>query len=163
MRDVRLEEWGQPAYWRSSPSACRPSQASKTPSQTWNSCSTRPKTTAQHINTASGELRLMDDAMSFRPRKFKSFGWRIRGPFEQISFDLRREDVVSVEATDFRSPVMRAFDFSFARIRTSRSGPLGNFLVCAGGRLSMPHIRKNTQQLQRRLMAWMSPLQSEPS
>jgi hypothetical protein len=50
-----------------------------------------------------------------------------------------------------------AFDFPFARIRTTRPGPIDNFLVCVGGRLSMPHIRKSTQELQRRLLAWMSP------
>jgi hypothetical protein len=109
------------------------------------------------VMMAQGELCLVDSEISFRPGTYKAFGWRIRGPYEHLSFDLRREDVVSIEVTDFKSPVWRAFDFPFARIRTTRPSPIDNFLVCVGGRLSMPHIRKNTQELQRRLLAWMSP------
>jgi hypothetical protein len=109
------------------------------------------------VMMAQGELCLVDSEMSFRPGMYKAFGSRIRGPYEHLSFDLRREDVVSIEVTDFKSPVMRAFDFPFARIRTTRPSPIDNFLVCVGGRLSMPHIRKNTQELRRRLLAWMSP------
>jgi hypothetical protein len=108
------------------------------------------------VMIAQGELSLGVGDMAFRPGTYKSFGWRIRGPYERLSFDLRREDVVSIEVTDFKSPVMRAFDFTFARIRTTRSSPIDNFLVCVGGRLSMSRIRKNTQEMQRRLLAWMS-------
>jgi len=109
------------------------------------------------VMMAQGELRLLDSGISFRPGTYRAFGWRICGPNEHLSFDLGREDVASIEVTDFKSPVMRAFDFPFARIRTTRPSPIDNFLVCVGGRISMPQIRKNTQELQRRLLAWMSP------
>jgi hypothetical protein len=94
--------------------------------------------------------------LSFTACKFKSVGWRIRGPFEQIFFDLKREEVASIEATEFKSPVMRGYDFPFLRIRTNQPGPLDNFLICRGGRLSMPRVRKNTQELDRCLRTWLS-------
>ena len=39
------------------------------------------------------------------------------------------------------SPVGRFFNIPFTRIRTVREAPFDNFLLCVGGRVSMPSIR----------------------
>jgi hypothetical protein len=112
---------------------------------------------APTVMVAQGRLSLEDGKLAFRPNPYRAFGWATRGPHQQLAFELRSEEIVTMEWTDFRSPVLRAFDLPFVRLVTTRSDLLGNFLLCVGGRFSVPRIRENTRELGRALQVWRSP------
>ena len=106
------------------------------------------------VLVAQGELSITESGMSFRPVPYRLFGWIARSPHKNLSFALSRRDVLSVEAVDFSSPVMRFFDLPFTRIRTVAPTPLNNFLLCVGGRIVMPRIRARSQKLRQSLLTW---------
>jgi len=105
---------------------------------------------------AQGVLQLQQESLLFRPSSFKAFGWRVNSPFQQLSFDIDRRDVMSIEPVEFKSPVMRMYDFRFSRIRTSKPGLLGNFLLCAGGKFSMARARSKTEEMAADLASWLA-------
>jgi hypothetical protein len=103
---------------------------------------------------AQGTVSLNDVSFSFRPTPYRVFGFRVSSPLQGLRFDLAPSDVTIVEPADFCSPVARTFDVPFTRIRTSRPGPLDNFLLCVGGRVAMPRIRSQSHDLRQRLLSW---------
>jgi hypothetical protein len=103
---------------------------------------------------AQGDISLNEASFSFRQTPYRVFGWRVLSPLRDLSFDLFPNDVSAIEPVDFRSPVMRTFDVPFTRVRTSKPNPIDNFLLCVGGRISMPHIRSRSQDLREKLLLW---------
>jgi hypothetical protein len=103
---------------------------------------------------AQGAVTLNERSLSFRPRSFRVFGWRVRSPMKEISFDLSPVDVLAIEPADFSSPFMRAFDLPFTRVRTSKPTPIDNFLLCVGGQIAIPRIRWRSRALRASLVSW---------
>jgi hypothetical protein len=103
---------------------------------------------------AQGVMGLNEASFSFRQEPYRVFGWRVRTPLEDLSFNLFPNDVSAIEPADFRSPVMRTFDVPFTRVRTSKPSPIDNFLLCVGGRISMPRIRDRSRDLREKLLLW---------
>jgi hypothetical protein len=103
---------------------------------------------------AQGVLGLNETSLAFRQEPYRVFGWRVRTPLEDLSFNLFPNDVSAIEPADFRSPVMRTFDVPFTRVRTSKPSPIDNFLLCVGGRISMPRIRDRSRDLREKLLLW---------
>jgi hypothetical protein len=103
---------------------------------------------------AQGAVTLNARSLAFRPTPFRIFGWRVHSPMKDISFDLSPSDVVAIEPADFRSPVMRAFDLPFTRVRTSKPGPIADFLLCVGGKIAIPRIRSRSRELRASLVSW---------
>jgi hypothetical protein len=103
---------------------------------------------------AEGVMGLNQMSLSFRQEPYRVFGWRLHSPLKDLSFDLFPNDVSAIEAADFRSPVMRTFDVPFTRVRTSKPSPIDNFLLCVGGRISMPRIRSRSRDLREKLLLW---------
>src|SRR5262249_34046141 len=84
----------------------------------------RPWSRAPLAPQAQGAVTLNERSLAFRPTSFRIFGWRVHSPMKDISFDLTPSDVVAIEPADFRSPVLRAFDLPFTRVRTSKASPI---------------------------------------
>ena len=108
---------------------------------------------------AQGVIGLNEASFSFRQEPYRVFGWRFRTPLDDLSFNLFPNDVSAIEPADFRSPVMRRlgvtfFDVPFTRVRTSKPSPIDNFLLCVGGRFSMPRIRDRSRDLREKLLLW---------
>jgi hypothetical protein len=103
---------------------------------------------------AQGVLSLNKMSFSFRQTPYRVFGWRVHSPVKDLAFDLFPNDVSAIEPADFHSPVMRTFDVPFTRVRTSKPSPIDNFLLCIGGRISMPRIRSRSQDLREKLLLW---------
>lgn len=103
---------------------------------------------------AQGIMSLNEMSFSFRQKPYRVFGWRVHSPLKDLSFDLFPNDVLAIEPADFRSPVMRIFDVPFTRVRTSKPSPIDNFLLCVGGRISMPRIRFRSRDLREKLLLW---------
>jgi hypothetical protein len=103
---------------------------------------------------AQGAITLNESSLAFRPTSFRIFGWRVRSPMKEIAFDLSPNDIIAIEPADFHSPVMRAFDLPFTRVRTSKSSPIDNFLLCVGGKIAIPRIRARSRELRGSLVSW---------
>jgi len=82
--------------------------------------------------TATGELDLTADALTFSPRAYRMFGWHIRDLRGDVQFTLSSADVTAVEPADMPSLFISYFDLPFTRVRTTRQGLLGNLLFCVG-------------------------------
>jgi hypothetical protein len=107
---------------------------------------------------AQGAVTLNERSLAFRPTSFRLFGWRVHSPMKDISFDLAPSDVVAIEPADFHSPVMRAFDLPFTRVRTSKPSPIDDFLLCVGGKIAIPRIRSRSRALRASLVSWHAVL-----
>jgi hypothetical protein len=110
------------------------------------------------IFVAEGALTV-DGRVAFVGRRRQVFGWQTVGVRSDLSFEYSASEIVSVDAADMASPVAKFFDVPFTRMRTAHAAPLDNFLLCVGGRLSMPTIRAQSLALRHRLqeMASRSP------
>jgi hypothetical protein len=111
------------------------------------------------IFVAEGALTVDSHSVAFAGRRRQVFGWRTVGVRSDLSFEYSASEILSVEAADMASPVARFFDLPLTRMRTAQAAPLDNFLLCVGGRLSMPTIRRQSIELRHRLqeMASRSP------
>jgi hypothetical protein len=107
---------------------------------------------------AQGVLSL-GKTFSFRQTPYRAFGWRVHSPLKDLSIDLFLNDVSAIEPADFHSLVMRTFDAPFTRVRTSKPSPIDNFLLCIGGRISMPRIRSRSLDLREKLHLWQADSQ----
>jgi hypothetical protein len=103
------------------------------------------------IFVAEGALTVDGHSAAFVGRRRRVFGWRTVGIRSDLSFAYSVSEIISVEAADMASPVARFFDIPFTRMRTAHPAPLDNFLLCVGGRLSMPTIRAQSIELRHRL------------
>lgn len=106
------------------------------------------------VLSTQGELSISQQALSFKPKPFRAFGWSVRGELKELAFSINAEDVLSVEPADFSSPVIRLFDLPFTRIRTKLPAPLDNFLLCVGGRIAMPIIKARSNELRGKIIDW---------
>ena len=105
---------------------------------------------------AEGPLTVSGDRLAFASRPPTLPGWYVRGGLPQASFDLAPSEIESVEPADSRSPFSKIFDLPFTRVRTARHGLMGNFLLCVGGRVSVPKIRARSLELRRALEEFAS-------
>jgi hypothetical protein len=103
------------------------------------------------VFTATGELDIGRDALSFWALRHRAPGWHVRGVRDDLRFDLSRTEILGIEPADWRSPMAAAFDIPFTRVRTSREGVLRDFRLCVGGRLSMARVREGSGKLRRAL------------
>jgi len=93
------------------------------------------------IFVAEGALTIAERRISFAGRRRRVFGWRMVGVRSDLSFEYSASEIAAVEVADIPSPVARFFNIPFTRVRTVRAAPFDNFLLCVGGRVSMPTIR----------------------
>lgn len=106
------------------------------------------------VFVAAGRAEVGAGRLAFVSSRFRAPGWRVRGVIVDLAFSLAREDIHAVEAADQHSPFARLFDLPFTRLRTRLPAPLDNFLVCVGGRFSMPSVRKHSLELRTELLAF---------
>jgi hypothetical protein len=100
---------------------------------------------------AEGSLEVREDAISFTVTPLRAPGWTVRDVRPDVGFHLSTSEITAVEAADVSSPVGTFFNLPFTRLTTTRPPPLNDFLLCVGGRLSMPRIRERSYELRRAL------------
>lgn len=100
---------------------------------------------------AEGALSIDGTSVSFVPKARLRFGWVTRDFRSDLSFRFASSEIVSAESAHFPSPFAAYFDIPFTRVRTNQPAPLDNFLLCAGGRISMPGIRARSVELREEL------------
>lgn len=105
------------------------------------------------IFVAEGALTLTEHRVAFAGRRRRVFGWRVVGVRSDLSFEFAANEIIAAEVADVPSPVARFFNIPFTRIRTVREAPFDNFLLCVGGRVSMPRIRAQSLELRHALQA----------
>ena len=105
------------------------------------------------VFVAQGRLTVDQRTVAFTPRTHRLFGWRMFGVRSDLSFQYSASELAAVERADVGSPVAHFFDIPFTRIRTAHPPPLDNFLLCVGGRLSLPRIRKQSLELRHELLS----------
>jgi hypothetical protein len=103
------------------------------------------------VFVAEGALVIDGASVSFAPKARLRFGWLTRRLRSDLSFRFSAPELAGVEAANIPSPFARFFDIPFTRIRTVHPAPLDNFLLCVGGRISMPRIREQSLQLREML------------
>lgn len=96
---------------------------------------------------SAGELAVSDASVGFTARRQRLFGWRLLNVDDSLAFTLEAREIVDVASCSFRSPVARVFDLPFIRIRTTRNGALGQFLLCVGAKVNQRHITRETSRL----------------
>jgi hypothetical protein len=112
-----------------------------------------PWTRLPLVFVAQGRLTVDERTVAFTPRIHRIFGWRLFGVRSDLWFQYSASELAAVEPADLGSPVAHFFDIPFTRIRTAHAPPLDNFLLCVGGRFSMPRIRKQSLELRRGLLS----------
>jgi hypothetical protein len=117
------------------------------------------------VLVAQGRLVVDGERLAFTSTPFRAPGWRAHGVLRDLRWELCRTEVTVVEPADVSSPVARLFDIPFTRVRSTRSGLLSEFLMCVGGRFSMPKVRTRSLELRKalQLFAHTSALRSELS
>jgi hypothetical protein len=105
------------------------------------------------VFVAQGRLTVDERTIAFTPRTHRIFGWRMFGVRSDLQFAYSASELVAVEPADVQSPFAHYFDIPFTRIRTAHAPPLDNFLLCVGGRFSMPRIRKQSLELRHELLS----------
>ena len=103
------------------------------------------------VMLAQGRLSVGGGRLTFLATPFRAPGWRVGGVQRDLRWEIDRGELTAVEPADFSSPVAKLFDLPFTRVRTARPGLLADFLVCVGGRFSMPRIRERSLRLRRAL------------
>ena len=93
------------------------------------------------IYVAEGHLTITNSTLRFRAVQPRVFGWQVREVDSTLTFELTPTDIQTVEPSPFPSPVARLFDLPLTRVRTTRPGLAGDFLICVGGRVRIPRIR----------------------
>lgn len=104
------------------------------------------------VFVSAGQATLVGSRFSFVAKRFRAFGWFVRNVRNDLTFEVDLGSA-TVEAADFHSPFARMFDIPFTRVRTSQPGLASDFLVCAGGKFSLPRIRSGSMALRSALMA----------
>lgn len=107
------------------------------------------------VFVAEGRLDIGDGTVTFTPRQHRMLGYRMVGVRTDLGFEYSASDLTAIEPAVFRSPVARLFDFPFTRIRTGDAPPLDNFLLCGGGRIALPRIRRQGLELRRELLKFV--------
>ena len=93
----------------------------------------------------SGEIHLGNGRVTFAGRPFRIPLFRVFNIPPDGTFSLRFDEITTVERFDFASPVSRYFTFPFVRLRSTQSGELADFLLCAGGyAFQMRRIQKRS-------------------
>ena len=105
------------------------------------------------IFVAQGSLTVDQNAVAFSPRPRQIFGWRMYGVQSDLSFRYADSELVAVGPADKQLPVAHFFDIPFTRIRTAHAPPFDDFLLCVGGRVAMPRIRKRSLELRHELLS----------
>lgn len=106
---------------------------------------------------AQGRLTVAGDRMTFASTPLRAPGWFVHGVDPGMHWQLSRAELETVEPMSFSSPFAKFFDIPFTRIRSSRPGLLGDFLVCVGGRFSMPKVRARSLDLRLALQRFIVP------
>ena len=104
------------------------------------------------VLVSAGRATLTGSRFSFTAEPFRAFGWSVQNVRDDVAFAVNLASA-TIEPADVRSPFARLFDIPFTRVRTEEPGLAGNFLVCVGGRVSMPRIRSRSLELRTALMA----------
>lgn len=100
------------------------------------------------IALRSGEIHLGNGRVTFAGRPFRIPLFRVFNIPPDGTFSLRFDELTAVERFDFILPVSRYFTFPFVRLRSTRSGELADFLLCAGGyAFQMRRIQKRSLML----------------
>ena len=84
------------------------------------------------VYLASGILTLDEGHLRFEFREYRFLGNKHVGLLQNFAFDLAATEVRAREQYVLKSPVARAFDITFARLSTSRSGILSELLLAVG-------------------------------
>lgn len=81
----------------------------------------------------NGELHLGTGRITFVGQPYRIPFMRVVNVPPDGTFDLRVDEVTKVERYDFVAPMPLTPAFPFARLRTTRSGELADFLLSSGG------------------------------
>ena len=105
-----------------------------------------PWVRAPLVFIAVGEATIAGSRFGFAAKPYHVPAWHVRAVRGDLmsEVDLARADI---EPAEFHSPFARMFDIPFTRVRTDQPGLRGNFLVCVGGRFSLPKIRARSIEL----------------
>jgi hypothetical protein len=87
---------------------------------------------------SEGALAVTEHSIVFAGQRHRMFGWRMVGVRSDLQFEHSVSEITSVEVVDFSSPVAKLFNIPFTRVRTDRAAPFDDFLLCVGGRISIP-------------------------
>lgn len=99
------------------------------------------------VYVAQGHLTMAATTLRFRAVQPRVFGWQVRDVDSSLTFELTPTDIRAIEPFPFPSPVVRFFDIPLTRVRTTKPGLAGDFLICVGGRVRMPRIRARSLEL----------------
>ena len=99
------------------------------------------------VYVAQGRLTIANSTLRFRAAQPHVFGWQVREVDSSLAFELTPTDIRTVEPFPFPSPVARFFDLPLTRVRTTKPGLAGDFLICVGGRVRIRRIRDRSLEL----------------
>jgi hypothetical protein len=96
----------------------------------------------------NGELHLGNGGITFVGQPYRTPFMRVVGIPTDGTFSIGFDEVTQVERFDFVAPMSLSTTFPFARLRTTRSGELADFLLSTGGYLfQLRRIQKRSVEL----------------
>lgn len=110
-----------------------------------------PWVRAPLVFIAAGEATIAGSRFGFAAKPYRVPGWHVRAVQDDLMYEVDLA-MADIEPAEFHSPFARMFDIPFTRVRTSQPGLRGNFLICVGGRFSLPKIRARSIELRAALV-----------